>query len=240
MARAEAGDGAPAIEEEPLDSTPLAFVGVRSCDLHAIATQDRVFIGGTHVDRDYAARRDGAFIVAVNCFDPSGRRVVTVFLAGQKETRAHLAQQDLRSAFGVDEASPLHSRDQRNSLEHSDERLNAYLRSGIVGVILPEYVGMRPVDRSMPYHLFRAYYYLDNGTFSLLGEGIECLHFVDEVLRIHNRVVDWIRLAADSETSVAPKLPALLLIRLATAATDDRSLDVAVRPHCTPIGGSAV
>ena len=66
------GDGAAVIEEEPLDSTQLAFFGVRSCELHAIATQDRVFIGGTHVDRDYAARREGAFIVAVNCFEPGG------------------------------------------------------------------------------------------------------------------------------------------------------------------------
>ena len=61
-----------AIEEEPLDETPLAFIGVRSCELHAIAIQDRVFIGGAHVDRDYAARREGAFIVAVNCFEPGG------------------------------------------------------------------------------------------------------------------------------------------------------------------------
>jgi ferredoxin len=61
-----------AVEEEPLDETPLAFVGVRSCELHAIAIQDRVFIGGKVVDRDYAARREGAFLVAVNCFEPGG------------------------------------------------------------------------------------------------------------------------------------------------------------------------
>ncbi|HEX7626208.1 MAG TPA: 4Fe-4S dicluster domain-containing protein [Gaiellaceae bacterium] len=66
------GGPAPTIVEEPLDETPLAFIGVRSCELHAIATQDRVFIGGKHVDRDYAARRDGLFIVAVNCFEPGG------------------------------------------------------------------------------------------------------------------------------------------------------------------------
>lgn len=66
------GGGAPAVEEEPLDETPLAFVGVRSCELHAIEIQDRVFLGGRHVDRDYAARRDGAFLVAVNCFEPGG------------------------------------------------------------------------------------------------------------------------------------------------------------------------
>ena len=66
------GDNELDVEEEPLDETPLAFVGVRSCELHAIAIQDRVFIGGRVVDRDYAARREGAFIVAVNCFEPGG------------------------------------------------------------------------------------------------------------------------------------------------------------------------
>jgi ferredoxin len=66
------GDSSLAVEEEPTDETSLAFFGVRSCDLHAIATQDRIFIGGRFVDRDYAARRDGAFVVAANCFEPGG------------------------------------------------------------------------------------------------------------------------------------------------------------------------
>ena len=51
---------------------PLAFLGVRSCELHAIAIQDRVFLGGSYVDRDYAARREDAFVVAVNCCEPAG------------------------------------------------------------------------------------------------------------------------------------------------------------------------
>ena len=59
-------------EVEPRDERPYAFVGVRSCDLHAIATQDRVFMGGRFVDDDYASRRENAFIVAVNCFEPGG------------------------------------------------------------------------------------------------------------------------------------------------------------------------
>ena len=46
---------------------PYAFIGVRSCDLHAIAVQDRVFVGGAYVDPTYAAAREGAFIVAVDC-----------------------------------------------------------------------------------------------------------------------------------------------------------------------------
>jgi ferredoxin len=45
----------------------LAFIGVRSCDLHALAIQDRVLLDGPVPDPDYAARRAGLFILAVNC-----------------------------------------------------------------------------------------------------------------------------------------------------------------------------
>ena len=67
-----ANGGAPQVEEEPVDETPLAFIGVRACELNAIAIQDRVFTGGKFVDRDYAARRRGIFVVAVNCGEPAG------------------------------------------------------------------------------------------------------------------------------------------------------------------------
>jgi ferredoxin len=66
------GDGGLDVDEDAPDDVPLALVGVRSCDLHAIAIQDRVFVGGRFVDRDYAARREGAFVVAANCFEPGG------------------------------------------------------------------------------------------------------------------------------------------------------------------------
>jgi sulfhydrogenase subunit beta (sulfur reductase) len=66
------GEGVETVEEEPGDDRPFAFVGVRSCELHAIQIQDRVFLGGAHTDADYAARRDDAFLVAVNCFEPGG------------------------------------------------------------------------------------------------------------------------------------------------------------------------
>jgi ferredoxin len=45
---------------------------VRACELNAIAIQDKVFTGGKFVDRDYAARRAGIFVVAVNCGEPAG------------------------------------------------------------------------------------------------------------------------------------------------------------------------
>ena len=65
------GDGFDVTEEEPPDR-PLALLGVRACELHAIEIQDRVLVGGRYVDHDYASRRDGMFIVAVNCFEPGG------------------------------------------------------------------------------------------------------------------------------------------------------------------------
>lgn len=56
--------------EDPAE--PFAFFGVRACELHAIAIQDKVFLEGPHVDPHYKARREKAFIVAVNCSRASG------------------------------------------------------------------------------------------------------------------------------------------------------------------------
>ncbi len=54
------------------DPPQYAFIGVRSCELHAIAIQDRVFTNGKYVDPIYKARRERAFIVAVNCVQAGG------------------------------------------------------------------------------------------------------------------------------------------------------------------------
>ncbi len=61
-----------AVTEEPPPDRPLALIGVRACELHGIAIQDTVFLGGPHTDDEYAARRKDAFVVAVNCFEPAG------------------------------------------------------------------------------------------------------------------------------------------------------------------------
>ena len=51
---------------------PYALLGVRSCDLHALAIHDVVLLGRNHVDVRYAARRAGTFVVAATCGAPSG------------------------------------------------------------------------------------------------------------------------------------------------------------------------
>ena len=70
--RAERGDDGLHISTDPAPKERFAFLAVRSCELHAIAIQDRVFLQGPHVDPHYQARREGAFIVAVNCGQAGG------------------------------------------------------------------------------------------------------------------------------------------------------------------------
>lgn len=54
--------------EQPTPSTPLlAILGVRACDLAALAIQDRVFLGSEYRDESYALRRQQLFLIAVNC-----------------------------------------------------------------------------------------------------------------------------------------------------------------------------
>jgi ferredoxin len=60
-------DGGLDVEADTSERPRFALIGVRSCDLHAIAVQDRIFVEGPWADPDYSARREGAFIVAVNC-----------------------------------------------------------------------------------------------------------------------------------------------------------------------------
>ena len=66
-------DGASfAVDAAATEPPRLALIGARSCDLHAIAIQDRTFVGDAHVDPDYATRRRDVFVVAVNCGEAGG------------------------------------------------------------------------------------------------------------------------------------------------------------------------
>src|SRR3990172_559108 len=60
LARFSREDGRLAADEAKEVKRPLAFVGLRSCDLHAVAVQDRVFLDS---DPSYARRREAAFFV---------------------------------------------------------------------------------------------------------------------------------------------------------------------------------
>ncbi len=59
--------GALSFETEPEQAPPRAFLGVRSCDLHAIAALDDALLRIEHPDEGYRARRESTLIIALNC-----------------------------------------------------------------------------------------------------------------------------------------------------------------------------
>ena len=60
------------IGTEQEEAPRYAFIGVRACDLRAIAIQDRVLMDGPYPDPHYAARRRNVFILAVQCAQAGG------------------------------------------------------------------------------------------------------------------------------------------------------------------------
>lgn len=78
-------DGFEVLPEE-IAAPKLAFLGVRSCEIHAIAIQDKVFIGGPFADRSYQLRRENIFIVAVNCGHAGGTCFCVSMKTGPKAT----------------------------------------------------------------------------------------------------------------------------------------------------------
>ena len=73
--------------KEPVAEIPAyAFFGVRSCEIHAMQIQDRVFSEGRFTDPGYLARRERVFIVAVNCAHPAGSCFCASMNTGPKAT----------------------------------------------------------------------------------------------------------------------------------------------------------
>lgn len=75
-------------ESIPENETPIktAFIGARSCDLHAIAVQDKVFLEGKYADPRYQARRENIFVVAVQCTQAANTCFCVSMNTGPKAT----------------------------------------------------------------------------------------------------------------------------------------------------------
>src|SRR5581483_2924366 len=75
--------------EPAAEPVRTAFIGVRSCDLHAIAIQDRVFQDGPYVDVGYQGRRRKSFIIAVNCGTAGGTCFCVSMKTGPRATAGY-------------------------------------------------------------------------------------------------------------------------------------------------------
>jgi ferredoxin len=71
-ARVDERGGLTEIEEPATRPPRYAFIGARSCELHAMGILDRVLLGGAHPDPADRARREDVFIVAVQCGQAGG------------------------------------------------------------------------------------------------------------------------------------------------------------------------
>ncbi len=72
--------------EEENDEPKCAFFGVRACELHAIAIQDKVFLDGQFVDPNYKSRRENLLLVAVNCGQAGGNCFCASMNTGPRAT----------------------------------------------------------------------------------------------------------------------------------------------------------
>jgi ferredoxin len=86
------------------DERPVAFVGLRSCDLHAIQVLDRVFLD---LDPAYRRRRESAVYIGVNCSVPGSTCFCASMGTGPRCTIGFdLALTELEDGFVVEVASP--------------------------------------------------------------------------------------------------------------------------------------
>lgn len=74
------------ITETDVGVPRFAFIGVRPCEIHAIAIQDKVFLNGEYKDPLYGARRQDLFVVAVNCGHAGGTCFCVSMNTGPKAT----------------------------------------------------------------------------------------------------------------------------------------------------------
>lgn len=94
-----------------------AFIGVRACELHAIGIQDRVFLSGEVRDPHYARRREGIFVLAVNCSQVASTCFCTSMKTGPRVTGGFdLALTELADVFVVEVGSEAGSEMLRDAL----------------------------------------------------------------------------------------------------------------------------
>ena len=77
------------VKVKDADPPAYAFLGIRACELAAVAVQDRVLRDGRYPDPHYAAARQRAFFVGVNCAAPAPTCFCTSMGTGPEVQRGH-------------------------------------------------------------------------------------------------------------------------------------------------------
>ena len=97
-------DGAITVTPAALADARYAFVGLRSCDLHAIEVQDRVFL---KADPAYRARREQALFIGVNCGHPGATCFCVSMDTGPRcSSGFDIALTELEAGFTAEAGTP--------------------------------------------------------------------------------------------------------------------------------------
>jgi sulfhydrogenase subunit beta (sulfur reductase) len=81
--------GAISVEAGAEPPRKLAVFGLRSCELHAIAIQDKVLAAGAHPDPHYASQRQNLLLVAVNCMTAGATCFCSSMRTGPRATHGY-------------------------------------------------------------------------------------------------------------------------------------------------------
>ncbi|MBY0377006.1 MAG: 4Fe-4S dicluster domain-containing protein [Gammaproteobacteria bacterium] len=85
------------------EQKPIALIGARSCDLAAMAIQDKTLIQGKFVDTHYQWHREHLLVIAVNCSYSGGNCFCVSTQTGPKATSGYdLALTEIDKGFVVD------------------------------------------------------------------------------------------------------------------------------------------
>lgn len=133
------------VADEPAAVPHYAFIGVRPCEITAIAVQDRVFLDGPFVDNLYKERRNAIAIIAVNCAHPGGTCFCVSMDAGPEaksgydlalteiqESNRHLFVATTGSELGLEIAKTL-KLEQATPAEIADEAATIKRAAGKMG-----------------------------------------------------------------------------------------------------------
>ena len=90
------------------DPPRRALLGVRACELHALAVHDKVFLdrAGQFTDPHYATVRVGLFLVAVECEHPGGTCFCASMGTGPEIRDEWRVMSDEKDRADVDDSSP--------------------------------------------------------------------------------------------------------------------------------------
>ena len=157
------GDEGVTISDPAPHGRNYAFLGVRACELHAIAIQDRVLREGPFPDTAYAMRRQDAFIIAVNCTHAGGTCFCVSMQTGPKASRGfdlaltellepnrHDFLVEVGSSVGAELLAQIPSRQATEADRASAQRVVARTASRMGRTL--DTAGIKPLLQSNPDH----------------------------------------------------------------------------------------